>query len=296
MKCKALLLPITVASVALGTAACGGASAKVSSSSSTTAVPAARTASGEGPGNLPGASGTVAAVNGDTIEVQDPSTGQTTVVVTASTAITKTVPAAASDLAVGVCVTANGTKAASGGLNATAVDILATGTTCTRSGGEGFGGGFGGGRFRPGSAAGTGGATRPTLSPAQRARLANLAVAFGTVTSLSGNSAQLSTPAPPPTTNPTSSAGSVLPRRVFNLAHAFTWSSSTTFTKTEPGTASDITVGECLTAFGPVADNGAVTAQRVILRPALNGSCSSGFGRGFGRFGAGAGTGGGAGV
>jgi hypothetical protein len=53
---------------------------------------------------------------------------------------------------------------------------------------------------------------------------------------------------------------------------------STTYTAQKAAAASDIAVGECASALGKADDTGAVTATSISLRPATNGSCTTGFG------------------
>jgi hypothetical protein len=49
-------------------------------------------------------------------------------------------------------------------------------------------------------------------------------------------------------------------------------------------------IGVCVTALGKADDTGSIAATSITLRPAQNGSCSSGFSGGFGGRGPGAGT------
>jgi len=88
-----------------------------------------------------GATGTVASVSGNTLEVQG-ANGQVTVNLGASTTITKTVSAKASAIAVGMCVTAVGKTNSIGAVSATRVVVSEpTSSGCS----TGFRGGFGGG-------------------------------------------------------------------------------------------------------------------------------------------------------
>jgi ribosomal protein S8E len=56
----------------------------------------------------------------------------------------------------------------------------------------------------------------------------------------------------------------------------------TTYTRTGSATAKALIVGVCVTALGKTDDTGSIAATSIALRPAENGSCSSGFGGGFG--------------
>ena len=67
------------------------------------------------------ASGEIACISGDTLEVRNPETGQTTVKVTAKTSITATVAVTLKAVENGSCITASGVKAKNGALDATTV-------------------------------------------------------------------------------------------------------------------------------------------------------------------------------
>jgi hypothetical protein len=56
-------------------------------------------------------------------------------------------------------------------------------------------------------------------------------------------------------------------------------SAATTYTRTQGANAKALSVGSCVTALGKADDTGSITATSIALRPAVNGSCSSGFGR-----------------
>ena len=59
-----------------------------------------------------------------------------------------------------------------------------------------------------------------------------------------------------------------------------TTSGSTTLTSTQSAAATDLAVGDCVTAFGPAATNGAVTATTVRITSTGGASCTGGFGGG----------------
>ena len=293
------IAPLAVLALTVLAAACGGGGAKtVNTAANSAANSGSSSGAGTGSGRPapPGVSGTIAAVNGTTLEVQGASS-QTTVKVTPTTTIPQTVAGAASDLAVGACVTATGSRSStSAPVAATTVTInemLSGSDNCTGGAGGGFfggggGGGFGGGGFRTGGpeGGGTANATRTTLSPAQRAaraaQLAKVGIASGRVTTISGQTVDLAVPTPS-STSTTNANTATRPR--FTPSSVFTFSSSTKFSKTESATASALTVNACVTAFGPSDDTGAVTATRIMITPPVNGSCNTGFGgRGFGGF------------
>jgi hypothetical protein len=136
------------------------------------------------------------------------------------------------------------------------------------------------------------------LSAAQRAQrqaqLANLGVSDGKITAISGTTVDVAVPPPPSTTSTTRPGAG---RFRVTPAASFTYTSSTRFLETRSAPAAVVVVGDCVTAFGPADTTGAVTAQRLLIRPAGPNGCSTGFGGGgFGRFGGGGpgtGTGGG---
>ena len=290
-------VPALVGLLGTAAAACGGGSSPQATTATTRAAARPSSTGTGAPPAAPGVSGQVAAVNGSALEVQDPSTGQTTVNLNGSTVITQTVAVSASALAVGQCVTASGTKASGGMVAATTVTIntLASGSCGGGPGADGFGGGpgggFGGGFGRRAGAGGTagGGATRTTLSAAQRAQrqaqLASLGVSVGRITAINGSTVDVALP-PPPSTTSTTRAGAA--RFRLTPAASFTYTASTRFLEARTASASAVVVGDCVTAFGPADTTGAVTAQRLAIRPAGPNGCSTGFGGGFGRFGGGA--------
>jgi hypothetical protein len=295
----------TLVVVALVAAACGGSPAAAKATTTTTAVAttattAASTASGPAspttvaaaaPGRSPAAttfgpaaSGTIASILGQDLEVQGTS-GQTTVDVTAKTAITATVSVRLSDITPGTCISATGTKAPAGKVDATLITVEpAVKGNCTE-------GGFGSGGFRgaPGGAAPT--RTTGTV-PARFRAPTNVAGAFGKVTSISGSTitvqgislagfgrpASGTTPTSRPKTTPKASPQTVIV------------SSKTKYSKSERVTSGALKVGECATAFGSTNDIGVVTATRLTVTQPVNGSCSTGLGF-RGGFGGGAGRG-----
>lgn len=91
-----------------------------------------------------GAIGKVAAVTGNTLEVQG-TAGQVAVKLSSTTTITRTVKTGASAIAVGLCVTAVGPANSLGTVSATRVMITEpVNGTCTAGGGFGGRGGLGG--------------------------------------------------------------------------------------------------------------------------------------------------------
>ena len=288
----------TLLAISLVAAACGGgSSAAAKTAATTTSTTAASTASavasttttaGAATGFAPAASGTIASILGQSLEVQGLS-GQTTVELTAKTAITATMTVGLSAITPGTCISATGTKGTGGKVDATLVTIEpAVKGNCLERGG--VGGGFGGFRGGPGGAFPT--RTSGTV-PARFRVPTNTAGAFGKVTSVSGSTIIVQgigfaafggrpagTPTSRPTTTPKTSPETVIV------------SSKTKYSKTERVTAGALKVGECATAIGTTNDIGVVTATRLTVTQPVGGSCSTGFGF-RGGFGGGAGSGGG---
>ena len=222
------------------------------------------------PSFAPAASGTIASILGQDLEVQGTS-GQTTVDLTTKTAITATVPLDLRDITPGTCISATGTKAPAGKVDATLVTVTAAVKgSCVERGGPGGGGGF---RGSPG-----GGFPRTTGTVPARFRTTNVFGAFGKVTKVSGSTITVegisfagfggrpATGTAKPTKTPKASPQSVVV------------SSKTSYSKTEKVTAGALKVGECASAFGSTNDIGVVSATRLTVTQPVDGSCTSGFG------------------
>jgi hypothetical protein len=275
-----------VAAVTL--AACGSSSsASTTSTTSAKSAGGGRTGSGAAGGarTRPGTSGTIAAITGTSLEVQNPTSGQTTVTYTSTTTFDQTVSAAASGVTVGSCISAFGKptstsstgKSAFGGpVTATTVTISqpVSGSCTTGFGGGGFGGG---GAGRPGgfSGGGSGGSDRAPGGAAGRFRGGaggQFGAASGQVTAVSGS---------------TATVGEVNPSTKATSSVVITLTASTTYTERTSATSSDLAVGKCATAIGTADSTGAVTARSISISQPVSGSCTTGFG-GFGRGGGGA--------
>jgi hypothetical protein len=241
--------------LALAAAACGG------SSNASTKPNASQSPTTTAPAAPPGAFGSVAAVNGSSLEVQNPTTGQVTVNLTPTTTFTQTMSGAASDLVPGVCATANAGQGASttAGQPFTArmVSITQPGPNgCTFTA-------FGGQRGGNGGAGGGGGATT-TAPQNNRNRNGNgrrFNGAFGKVASVSLPTFVVQN------TN----------RNAANTTTTVTTDSSTTFTKVVSAAQSNLAVGQCVAAVGPADQTGAVTANSVSIRPPGPNGCLTGF-------------------
>jgi hypothetical protein len=257
------------------------------------------------------ASGTLAALSDTSIEVQNPTSGQVTVSWSSTTTFSQTVTVPASTLAVGDCVTATGSapssksksKSKTGSIKATTISIShpSSSGACSGFGGTGLGGaGFGGGGT---AGAGGSGTFRPPSgtfpkggSAAGRAAGAFGGIAFGKVTSISGNvlvvvgtTPKFTAPAKGKTAGKTKSktATTAKPKLVTTTSKV-TYATSTTFSQTMPASAAALVVGQCVTALGPAGDTGAIVATTITVRPAPATGCVSftgagGFGGGFSR-------------
>jgi len=272
------LTAVVLGATALALAACGGSSS--ASSAPATTAPVSHASST--PTTIPGASGSIAAITGTSLEVQNASTGQTTVTYTPTTTFTQTVPGSLSDVVVGGCISAfsiptqgasssaTTTPSATAPVDATTVSITQPVNGSCRGG---FGGGFtrpagGSGQF-PGSSSGTtpGGGTRAPGA----ARRGFRDGASGTVTAVSG---------------PTITVQEVNPRTKVTTTRTVVVGTTTTFEQVISAQATDLAVGLCVRAVGPADSTGAVTATSIgISTPGPNG-CAAGF-AGRGRFGGG---------
>jgi hypothetical protein len=277
-------------------AACGGSSHGTNISSSATTAPSSSTGSsgatpaapgggaGGGGGAFPGASGSVAAISGQSMEVQNQQVGQVTVSWTAATRFSQMVTVPASSIAVGDCVTVTGAPA-SGAIVATTVTVSQPSSTgsCT--------GGFAGRRTRPagtspsstfptsGSAAG---GTRPARAPGAGFGFATGKVtAVGTTTlTIDGFSSASFRPGSSTSTVPAAAPVTV------------DLKSTTTYHTTRAATSQSLAVGDCVTATGTTSSNGSVTASTVRITSTGGQACTAGAGR-FGGFGGGPGGAGG---
>src|SRR6516162_1120328 len=117
-----------------------------------TAVASAAGAAAPANARIP-ASGSVAAIIGTSMEVQNPSTGQTTVSWTPTTQFSKTVSEAVSSITVGSCVTATGTTSKKSKTTIAAENISVSPASSTGSCAAGRAPQFNGG---PGRASGGG--------------------------------------------------------------------------------------------------------------------------------------------
>jgi hypothetical protein len=280
------------AALAVALGGCGGGSSSTAgAATTTTTTPAAATPAGGAAGRaFPGASGSVAAITGSSMEVQNPQSGQVTVSWTKSTAFTETVKVGATSVVAGDCVSAVGTLS-KGKVTATTVTVSrASSGQCDRGGRfGGFGsGGVGGGGF-VGGRGGAGGrsGSRPkggSTPPSSGARSGfpgggNFAIASGKVTSVSKDTLVISGFSTSGlTTRPT--AGSKTKTKPTTVKVGVT--TSTTYSETKRTKSSHLAVGDCVTAGGKSNSTGAVKATTVRITSTGHKSCTTGFTGGFG--------------
>lgn len=265
----AIGLAVVAGALAFTVAACGGGTTS-SGSASTTPTSAASGGSGGGQQSFPGAFGTAAAVNASSVEVQNTSSGQTTVNWTSSTTFTNDVSATLADVKTGLCVQVTGKSSGTAAVTATSVAISTpTSSGCTRAGG------FGGGGTRPSGSPRPSGSARPSGTRPSGANGAGggFGGAFGSVTGVTGSTITVQA-----TRNGTATTTTV------------TVGATTTYTQSESATSSALAVGDCVEALGKADDTGAIAATSITVSKAGPNGCSTGFG-GRGRGGAGGGSG-----
>jgi hypothetical protein len=215
----------------------------------------------------PAASGTIAAITGTTMQVQNEQTGQVAVTWTSSTKFTHQVSATIAAVTVGDCVTAiapSGTSVPATSFNATSLVVRKpVNGSCTGGVEEGGGQQPSGSpsRLMPGG---------PTPSGAPSGKSSGIVVT-GTVRSVSGTTLVIAarTPGSNTTANKTVTVGS-----------------RTKITADAETTERSLKLGKCVTAEGKTDSSGAVTATSVRISDPVNRQCG-----GFGRF-RGGGTGG----
>ena len=266
-----LAAPLLAAAVAA--AGCGGSSSPTTQATSSVQPATGGASVAPGAGFGPAAFGVTAAISGNSIEVQNPQTGQTTVTWTSTTRFSDTSKATLSAVRVGSCVTVIGpATSSSAALTATNVSIIAAvnGSCATR---------------RTGPGGGAGGFTRPSGAPTPRFSFSRTPTApqssvFGQVTvvfaggfTVKGFMRKLGAGTPP---TPAPSASPV------TASIAVTVAGATSYTTTTSATATALKVGLCVTAIGSASQTGAVTARSISISPPVNGSCSGGFGRRLG--------------
>lgn len=270
---SAPMLGVMAGALALALAACGGSSpAPAANTGGSSQAPGGGNRTGGGA--PPGVFGSIAAMSGQTLQVQNPQSGQTAVTYDGSTKITNSVTGALSDVTNGECVTVNGTSSGQG------KPVAATAVTITQAGANGCSFGNGGQRPSGSNVPRPSGSNRPRPSGSPNPSAGNNPAggprAFGAVTAVSATGFTVHS-----TFGTTTSDVTV------------TVTSATTYTKTVTADASVLVVGACVAAQGKADDTGAVAATSIAVSKAGPNGCTGGFRGGAGGFGGGRGGGGG---
>jgi hypothetical protein len=233
----------------------------------------------------PGASGSVAAISGSSMEVQSQASGQVSVGWTAATTFSQTVAVAANSVAVGDCVAITGSNS-KGTITAKAVSVSQpTNGKCTTM--TGFGGARGAVGTAPSGARPTGEGAPPGGTsghspsgasgkrPTGFAGGGNFGFATGQVTAVTANelviSGSSSATAQTKSKQKTTSKATTVKVKV---------AASTTYSEDQSATASNLAVGDCVTASGTSSSTGAVTASMVRITSTGGNTCTTGFGGG----------------
>lgn len=247
-----------------------------SSSPSGTAAPAggatsqAQTGQGQRANGGNFTTGLIADVSGKTLQVQG-TDAQTTVTYTSKTTFTEQATVSLTAIKAGSCVSVQSATAASGATTVTATSVsvsAAVNGACT--GGMGGARGSGAPSGMPsGAPSGAPQNGAPSGAP-QNGQTPNgtnanrVRPVSGKVASVSGSSFTVASTAFGDTTSQT---------------YTVKTTSTTTVTQQKATTSAAVKTGKCATAAGKADSTGAVTATTISLRAAVNGVCSTGFGR-----------------
>ncbi|MFD4323706.1 DUF5666 domain-containing protein [Nocardioides sp. NPDC058538] len=227
-------------------------------------------------GGMPGASGKIAAADGSTIQVQG-SDSQTAVTYTDKTAITQQVAGSLSDVKAGVCVMvtpADGSESSDTAVTAGSIRVTEkTDGSCQ----GGFGGGRPSGMPEGGMPSGMPEGEMPSGAPqgGMPSGGPGGGGGFGTsgeVTAVSGDTITVAATG----FDPQAEEGAEPETATVTV----TTTGETTVTTTTTADASALAIGRCVTASGTADDTGAVSAERIEVSDAVDGECSTGFGRG----------------
>ncbi|MEU6136182.1 hypothetical protein [Nocardioides sp. NPDC047086] len=218
-------------------------------------------------GGMPGASGKIAAADGSTIQVQG-SGSQTAVTYTDKTAITQQVTGSLADITAGVCVVvtpADGSESSETAVTAVSIRVTEkTDGSCQR----GFGGGRPSGMPEGEMPSGAPEGGMPSGGPGGGGGFGT----SGEVTAVSGDTITVAATS----FDPQAEEGAEPETTTVTV----TTTGETTVTTTRTADASALTIGRCVTANGTADDTGAVSAERIEVSDAVDGECSTGFGRG----------------
>lgn len=280
--------------------ACGGGASSGTTGSpapSSTAAAGQSAANGANPagagGRGPAASGTIAEVDGTTMQVQNQQDGQVAVTWTAKTTFTQQAQVALSSVKAGDCVTALAASSgsSSSASNAPSAPLTATTIAVSQPVNGACTGGFGAGgqrSFPSGSRpSGLPTGSRPSGFPSGAQNRAGFnfgGIASGKVVSVSGSSIVVAARTFSGQANSSSAPTATTTNRTVTVT------SSTKITTEQKATAAAVKVGRCATAQGAADSSGTVAATQVSITDPVNGQCTAGFGRGNFRGGAGSGA------
>ncbi len=230
---------------------------------------------GSGQRGMPGASGKIAAADGSTLQVQG-SDSQTAVTYTDKTAITQQVTGSLSDVKAGLCVTvtpADGSESSETAVTAGSIRVTEkTDGSCQ----GGFGGGRPSGMPEGGMPSGMPEGEMPSGAPEGGMPSGGPGGGgFGTsgeVTAVSGDTITVAATR----FDPQAEEGAEPETTTVTV----TTTGETTVTTTKTADATALSIGRCVTANGTADDTGAVSAERIEVSDAVDGECSTGFGRG----------------
>ncbi len=238
-------------------------------------------AAGQGPagGRFPGASGLLAEVSGDTLQIQG-ADGQVAVTYSTDTTITETVDGSADDLAVGACVTVQTEDAGNGNSgSATASKVTASTVTVSQpasddtcsTGRIGQGGGLPGGlpSGRPTDMpepAELPDGNRPSGAPGQG--FGGFPVA-GQVTSVDADTFVVEATRPAGTSGEDDQPSD----ETTTSAVTVTTTADTTWRIEQSADADALVAGSCVTALGTADSSGAVEAASISVRPDEGDGC-----------------------
>lgn len=218
-------------------------------------------------GGMPGASGKIAAADGATIQVQG-SDSQTAVTYTDETAISQQVAGSLSDVKAGLCVTvtpAEGSESSDTVVTAGSVRVTEKSDGSCQGG---FGSGRPSGMPEGGMPSGVPEGGMPSGGPGAGGRFGT----SGEVTAVSGDTVTVAATS----FDPQAEEGA----EPETTSVTVTTTGETTVTITATADATALTIGRCVTATGTSDDTGAVSAERIEVSDAVDGECSTGFGRG----------------
>jgi len=284
------LLAVTAALVLTGgvLAACGGSKA---AGSQVSAAEGQGGGSGQGGGGgrggqFPGAFGTLAEIDGSTLQVQNAQSGQVAVTYGSSTTFTESTTTTAAAIKVGDCVSVTGVRTQSSApasassstatrptsFPAASVEISAPVNGACVATGLGFGGGGGGRGFGGGTR--PGGSNAPTDRPSGAPRGQG-----GGRGGFGGGFGDFATGKVAAATASSLTVVTTARGQQASQTDTISLTSSTIYTENATATAKALKVGLCVFATGKAGTTGAVAATRIALSPATTNGCSTGFGR-----------------